>query len=196
MGIENFNRAPFSEVDVLGVCKDIDVNKSASIENIKTFVLKDAFLDNIERITKNVNSSLTMSVFPKAWKISTIVPLPKVPHPKTATDLRPVALTPLPGKLMERLICARLQRWISDNNVLTNAQHGFRKTKSTVTAIAALLNELYKNINNNKNSYIIYLDLKKAFDTISHIKMIKKLGTLGMDGLSLNLFESYLSDRY
>ena len=190
-----FNRTPFTAEEVLKVCKEINIHKSAAILNIKTLVLKDAFVDNIDRFSKIFNSLLTMSVFPKAWKLSTIVPLPKVPHPKTASDLRPVALTPLPGKLMERLICSRLQGWLSDNGVLSEAQHGFRKKKSTISAIVSLLDAIYKNINNNNNSYIIYLDLKKAFDTISHEKMIKKLEALGLDGLTLGWFNSYLLDR-
>ena len=94
-----------------------------------------------------------------AWKLSIIVPLKKVTHPKTASDLRPVALNPLPEKLMEKLICGRLQKWLLDNKILSDAQHGFRKKRSTVSAIASLFDSLYRNINNN----------------ISHTRMIKKL---------------------
>ena len=65
----------------------------------------------------------------------------------------------------------------------------------TVSAIAAFLNEIYKNINRNKNSYIIYLDLKKAFDTISHSKLLNKLQNLGIDDLTLKWFVSYLTGR-
>ena len=169
-----FDRTPFTEEEVLKVCNEINICKSASIPNVKTLVIKQAFLDNIARVAKIFNSSLSLSTFPNAWKLSTIVPLPKVSHPNSATDFRPVALTPLPGKLMEKLICSRLQGWISENRSLTNAQHGFRNKKSTISAIIALLDALYKNINKNRNSYVIYLDLKKAFDTISHQKMIKK----------------------
>ena len=61
--------------------------------------------------------------------------------------------------------------------------------------VCALLDDLYKNINNNKNSYIIYLDLKKAFDTIPHAKLLNKLHKLGMDGLTLAWFRSYLTER-
>ena len=64
-------------------------------------MLKVAFLNNIDKVSKMFSDSLSVSVFPKAWKLSTIVSLPKVPHPNSASDLRPVALTPLPGKLME-----------------------------------------------------------------------------------------------
>ena len=193
--VTNFNRRPFTVDEVLKVCNEIDVSKSASILNVKTMVLKHAFVDNINKVTKIFNCSLSHSLFPKAWKISTIVPLPKVPHPKIASELRPVALTPLPGKLMEKLICNRFQCWIAENNILSDVQHGFRKKKSTISAIAALLDRLYKNINKDLNSYVIYLDLKKAFDTICHVKLVTKLQRLGLDELTLKWFESYLTGR-
>ena len=190
-----FNRVPFTEQEVQKVCNNINICKSSSLENVKTMVLKHAFLDNITKLTKLFNSSISSSVFPCKWKLSTIVPLPKVPHPNTATDLRPVALTPLPGKLLEKLICDRLQNWLTSNDILTKNQHGFRKKRSTISAIATLLDEIYKNINNNRNSYIIFLDLKKAFDTISHVKMIYKLQAMGLDIRTLSWFESYLTGR-
>ena len=139
-----FDRTPFSEEEIMKVCQEINIYKSSSIADVKTMVLKHAFIDNIEMLSKIFNGSLSQSVFPNAWKLSTIVPLPKVTHPNTASDLRPVALTPLPGKLMEKLVCRRLQSWMSDNGLLSDAQHGFRKGKSTISAIAALLDELYK----------------------------------------------------
>ena len=77
-----FNRLPFTEEEVLKVCKDINITKSSVIDNIKSC----AFISNIN---------------------CTIVPFPKVSQPKIAFDLRPVALTPLPGKLMEKLVCSR-----------------------------------------------------------------------------------------
>ena len=193
--VVDFVRTPFTVEEVFKVCNDINICKSASIPDVKSMVLKHTFLDNIDMVTTIFNSSLMQSIFPSSWKLSTIVPLPKIPHPSTASDLRPVALTPLPGKLMEKLICNRLQRWISNNDLLSDAQHGFRKEKSTVSAIAAFLNEIYKNINRNKNSYIIYLDLKKAFDTISHSNLLNKLQNLGMDDLTLKWFVSYLTGR-
>ena len=190
-----FNRFPFTELEVLKICKDINVTKSAAIENVKSHVLKCAFISNISRITKIFNRSLSQSIFPHSWKLSTIVPLPKVSHPKSASDMRPVALTPLPGKLMEKLICSRLQEWLRSNNILSETQHGFRKNKSTVSAIAQLLNDIYTYINQRLNPYILFLDLKKAFDTVSHVKMLSKLKVLGMDLSTLMWFESYLNNR-
>ena len=109
-----------------------------------------------------------------------------------ASDLRPVALTPLPGKLMEKLICSRLKIWLNSNNILSNSQHGFRKERSTITATCAFLNIIYNCINQNKNPTVIYLDLKKAFDTVSHLKLINKLR---LDDQTVGWFESYLDNR-
>ena len=191
-----FDRTPFSEEEVLEVCKEINVYKSASIENVKCMVLKDAFTMNIHKITKIFNSSLSFSIFPQQWKLSTIVPLPKVSHPTSASDLRPVALTPLPGKLMEKLVCKRLQKWLKDNNILSEFQHGFRKKKSTISAVASFLDDIYKIINEKLNPLVIFLDFKKAFDTISHKKLINKLQKMGLDIVTLSWFNRYLTQRH
>ena len=89
----NFNRAPFTEEEVHTVCKAIDVNKSSALTNIKTMVLKDAFLSKLPELRWLFNCSLQYSIFPDNWKLSSIVPLPKVNNPKLASELRPVALT-------------------------------------------------------------------------------------------------------
>ena len=193
--LTEFNRSPFTELEVLKVCKDINASKSSSLEHMKSLILKCAFISNIGKITKIVNASLLQSKFPQAWKLSTIVPLPKLSQPKTASDLRPVALTPLPGKLLEKLICSRLQNWLNSNKLLTEVQHGFRKNKSTVSAIAKFLNDIYTIINQRRNPYIIFLDFKKAFDTVSQSKLLYKLKLMGLDLLTLQWFESYLTNR-
>ena len=190
-----FDRTDFTEQEVRKVCTDIDTSKSASIPDVKTMVLKHAFLGNIDKLTKLFNNSLSYSMFPQQLKLSTIIPLPKVPLPKSASDLRPVALTPLPGKLLERLICMRLQNWMGINNILSSCQHGFRKNRSTISAISHFLNDIYNYINEMKNPYIIYLDLKKVVDTISHKKMVHKLRELGLDQNTVSWFNSYLINR-
>ena len=119
----------------------------------------------------------------------------KVANPKLASELRPVALTPLPGKLMEKLMCLRLQSWLDRNKLLSKCQHGFRKGRSTITAICEFLNIIYNYINQNKNPTIIYLDLKKAFDTVSHPKLLERLVKMGLDNLTTQWFKSYLSNR-
>ena len=109
--------------------------------------------------------------------------------------MRPISLLPLPGKILEHIIIKRLKNYLEINTILTNKQHGFRRRKSTLTAIVELLNNVYKNIDMRLDSYIIYLDLKKAFDTVSPKLLLQKLQYIGLDQNTVGWFESYLRDR-
>ena len=97
------NEFVFSERDVTDVIKEIDVNKSSSIENMSARVLKDAFEYLLPQLTYMFNCSLKMNSFPNAWKKATVVPLQKSGDKTNVNNLRPVSLLPLPGKLLEKL---------------------------------------------------------------------------------------------
>ena len=109
----------------------IDTAKSAAMQNMKTMVLKDAFQAKPEYLCKVFNSSLQKCQFPASWKKSNIVPLPKVPNVKVANDLRPISLLPLPGKVLEKIMCKRLNAFLENNRIISDKQHGFRKQRST-----------------------------------------------------------------
>ena len=181
--------------EIRDVLKVLDVNKSSAIENLRSMVIIDDCYGVTERFAKLYNGSLTHCVFPDKWKYSTVIPLPKIPNPKTASDMRPVSLLPLPGKILEHIISKRLKRYMEVNGILTNKQHGFRKGKSTISAIIELLDKIYNNINSKLDSYIVYLDLKKAFDTVSHTLLLQKLKSIGLDTNTVYWFNSYLIDR-
>ena len=186
---------PITVDEMLKIVNNIDISKSSSVENIRSVVIIDAFRTQLERIVRLYNGSLTRCIFPGSWKQGTIVPLPKISNPKTASDMRPIALLPLPGKIMEYIISKRLKTYLYENEVLTARQHGFRKKKSTLSAIIEFLNTIYQNINENHDSFIIYLDLKKAFDTVCHRLLVKKLADIGLCRNTVNWFTSYLSHR-
>ena len=93
------------------------------------------------------------------------------------------------------MISQRLKAFVTDNEVLTKNQHGFRKAHSTITAISTLLHKVYNNINNKEDTYLVFLDLKKAFDTVSHNILLNKLGNSGIDLKTLDWFASYLINR-
>ena len=85
---------------------------------------------------------------------------------------------------------------ISDNELLSPAQFGFRKHHSTATCILALLDKIYKNMDGNKLTGVVFLDLKKAFDTVDHDILLKKLKIFNVDDNGIPWFKNYLSDRY
>ena len=109
--------------------------------------------------------------------------------------MRPISLIPLPGKILEHLISTRLKAFIQHHDTLTNCQHGFRKSHSTITAISKLIHNIYSGVDNKVDTYLVYLDLKEAFDTVSHKILLNKLGGIGLDQKTLYWFTSYLENR-
>ena len=194
-GKDGITDEPFSPDELRKAIKLINTNKSSAVNNIRSSVIIDAYEIMFERILHLYNQSIKQATFPTAWKTSIVVPIPKINTPKYASDLRPISLIPVPGKILEHLISARLKAYISLNNILTPNQHGFRKDHSTITSITSLMNSIYNNVNTHKDTFLIYLDLKKAFDTVSHRILINKLSNLGLDERSVNWFESYLENR-
>ena len=194
-GIENLNNI-ITEQELLPFLEKINTKKSSAISGVRTIVYKDAFLLYPNKICKIYNASLEKGVFPMKWKSGIVIPLPKIPNVKEAADLRPISLLPLPGKVLERLVCRRLHDFQNINNTLTQVQHGFRKGRSTMTAISALLNEIYDNINKSLTTYVFFLDFKKAFDTVSHKILLNKLDEIGIPPKLSTWFSSYLCNRY
>ena len=139
---------------------------------------------------------MKFSKFPSAWKLGTIIPLPKKANSEDATDLCPISLLPVPSKILERLVCTRLNNYLERQAHLTQAQHGYRKGRSTLTSITKFLNDVYSNANEKLPTHAVFLDLRKAFDTVSHSHLIDKLSSLGLNIRTLNWFSSYLSNRY
>ena len=195
MDSDSITNRNFSLDDLQSALKLVNTRKSSAVKDIRSQTLIDAFTFLPDKILRIYNTSIQTSTFPETWKRSIVVPLPKVNNPKYAADMRPISLIPLPGKLFEHLISSRLKVYLDNNNILTPVQHGFRKAHSTITSVTTLLHKIYVNTNSRKDSYLVYLDLKKAFDTVSHKILINKLGNLGLDQKTVQWFVSYLENR-
>ena len=124
-----------------------------------------------------------------------MVPIPKVNIPEEIGDLRPIALTPLPGKILERFVHTQLLRHLNKNNILTDFQNGFRKNHSTIDTIFKYTTDLQLNKNNNLHTIALYVDFKKAFDTVNHKLLIDKLKDMKIENKVLKWIKSYLTNR-
>ena len=96
---------------------------------------------------------------------------------------------------MEKIAHNQLYLYLQNENILSPSQHGFRQGHSTVTALLEITDRLYHNIDIGELNGVIFLDLRKAFDTIDHQIMLKKLRCYGIAGTAHNWFSSYLSNR-
>ena len=171
----------------------LDLNKSSIGVPSRCVKLSCPFIS--EALTKIFNHSLEQGIVPDLLKISKITPVDKGGDAADPTNYRPIATLSVLSQVFEKLIFKQLNYYIEKQNILFQYQFGFRKGHSTAQAIAELTDTLRKAIDNNLYTCGIFLDFSKAFDTVNHEILLKKLESYGVRGLPLRWFNSYLRNR-
>ena len=128
-------------------------------------------------------------------KIARVIPLYKVGEKDLFTNYRPVSLLPQFSKILENIYYSRLDKFISKHDILSNSQYGFRQNMSTNLALLELVEELTSSIDKKNKTIGVFIDLKKAFDTIDHDILLKKLDRYVVRGISNNWVKSYLTGQ-
>ena len=186
-----------SEKEILELVKKIDISKSSAIENLSSRILKDCFEVLTLELTQLYNVCLMQGKFPKDWGLGFVTPIPKVNvNNKEPKNWRPIAQIKLPGKLLERIVHSQLMKYLTNNNILDNNQHGFRPGKSTSTAIFDMSEILFENWSKKKVSTCTFIDFSRAFDSLDHRILLSKLKLYGLDARSISFMESYIDNPY
>ena len=142
------------------------------------------------------NSSLCIAVIPSDWKISHVSPIPKTSPPSGSTcDYRPISLLSLVGKTFERHIFNLIYDHLKLSNFLSSRQFGFRPGFSTETALLFATNSWFSSLEHGTSVCSVFLDLKKAFDSVPHRPLLNTLATLNLPSHLLCWIHSYLSNR-
>ena len=173
----------------------LQTNKSSAIEHISTKVLKIAFTSQIVRLVRMFNVSLTQGYIPGCWKNAVVVPLHKGGDAKDVNNFRPVSLLPIQGKLIEKVVHARIMAHLEINNILDAKQGGFRKEHSTTDSSVKFLNNIYIAMNERNMTISVFMDLRKAFDTVNHKILCSKLSVYGIKDANLEWIKNYLNNR-
>ena len=181
--------------EVLKLCKDIDTNKSSCIDDISSRVLKDALIHLNDKFTQLINKSFHLGIVPDLWKCAKVSPLFKGGDRNFVTNFRPVSLLPLPSKIIEKIVHNRMTVFFDENDILDPNQGGFRKKHSTIDTIAHLTNDIFNGINSGKLTMSCFIDMAKAFDTVNHVILCKKICKLGLAGNILKWVKNYLCQR-
>lgn len=134
-------------------------------------------------------------VFPQRLKESIVCPIFKAGDRADVNCYRPISLISTMAKIYEICLKTRLVNFFDKNKVLSMNQYGFRSAMSTSDAILRVINEVTDAINSDQKPLAVFLDLKKAFDTVSHEILLKRLHSYGVRGAALELFSSYLKNR-
>ena len=160
--------------EVLKIIKKIDVNKACGPDKITGYLIKIT-KDVISPIlTDLLNICFRTGVFPNCLKTAEIIPLYKEGKKEKATNYRPISLLPQIGKIFEKVIASRMTKFFDKHQLLVQNQYGFRKKLSTELAVTEVYNKLLRNFEEKKHTCAVFLDLKKAFDSVSHEILIKK----------------------
>jgi hypothetical protein len=172
------------------------VKKTSSDKNtIPVNILKFAKHVLCSPISMLINNSLISGVFPKLLKSARIIPIFKAGERTERSNYRPISILPLLSKVYERRMCDRVVRYLKAFSLILVDQYGFQKNKSTTDAILQLSEYIYDSLNSKNHALSVFIDFKKAFDTVNHQILLGKLSLYGMRGVALNWFESYLADR-
>ena len=141
------------------------------------------------------NTSIETSQFPDSWKVAKITPIFKDGDRTEKSNYRPISVLPVISKLFEKLVFNQLYQYMKENGLFTCDQSGFLRLHSTLTCLLKMSDDWYNGLDLGKLVGLVFIDLKKAFDTVDHDILCNKLELYGVQQRELSWFRSYLSNR-
>ena len=203
----SYKRFHSTETALLNINNDIICNMDNGKVTALTLLDLSTAFDTIDQVVKKVvsyiakplsdicNKSFTQGVFPDNMKIGKVIPLYKAGDRNVFSNYRPIPLLSQFSKILEKLFNERLDKFIDKCNVLNNSQYGFRNKMCTTHALINLVEEISSSLDAKKFSIGVFIDLKKAFDTVNHALLIDKLEFYGVRGPAKVWLKSYLHNR-
>ena len=170
-------------------------NKAPGNDTVHLRVLKDCLSSVVQPITSIINSSFLKGIFHSQWKISEITPIPKNDDYEEAENNRPISLLPVLSKVCERVVHNQFTNYLIQNERFATNQSGNRKQHSTETLGLAVTDHILDAMDRKQITAMVLLDFTKAFDSISHSLLLKKLQNFGVSPNALRWFASYLFQR-
>jgi hypothetical protein len=170
-------------------------NKSYGLYSSPTNLLKCSRAIISPILSEILNTSIKSGIYPIKLKIAKIIPVHKGEDETDASNYRPISLLSVFNRIFEKIVYKRMMSYIEKQDLLYSSQYGFRKGHSTQHAILELVNEIQTNMNKKLFTCGVFIDLKKAFDTVDHNILLNKLNHYGFRGIVNDWFSSYLKNR-
>ena len=175
------------------ILKGLNPSKTAGIDNLSGKFLKDSAHVLARPISQLCNLSIKLNSFPRSYKIAKVKPLFKTGSKTDPQNYRPISLLPLLSKTIERIVHDQTEEFLSKNKLPYRFQSGFRKNFST--NIGHLTDKIITGFEKGLFTGMVLIDLQKAFDTIDHQILLKKMKYLGFSKNTITWFTSYLCER-
>ena len=175
--------------------KSLQRNKACGVDNLPPGFLKDVAINIAKPLNHVINLCLKYGEIPEDFKIGKVTPIFKSGSKHQLDNYRPITVLPICSKILERCIHTQLMDHLETHKLLSKHQHGFRRKRSTKTAATIFLETIRKIIDNGHLSGAIFIDLSKAFDTLSHSQIITNLANYGIHDIEREFFINYLFNR-
>ena len=177
-------------------CSMIHRNSAAGPDHLPPIFFKKCMTPLLHPLCVIFRVSIDLHDLPAEWKLSIITPKFKSGSPSDCQNYRPISLTCTICKILERIIVNNLLHFLSTHNLISNSQHGFLKRHSTTTNLLESLNDWTISLSNKQTVVVGYIDFQRAFDVISHNKLLHKLSSYGISGNLLRWISSFLTNRF
>jgi hypothetical protein len=183
---DTFRWAPIETNSVEKKIQSLKKNKATGLDGIGSRLLKAASPVLSIYLTSIFNSSLSTGYVPKCWKTKRVSPIHKNGSKTDPNNYRPISILPIPMKIFEKLVHDQISSFICEHDYLNGRQSGFRKLFSTATAVVDVSDFILSELDQKKSVCAVLIDLKKAFDTVDHKILLKKLWCFGIRDSSFN----------
>ncbi|CAH2087990.1 unnamed protein product [Euphydryas editha] len=187
------NNTDFDEVQA--IIANLKVDSASGIDGISTQIIKIGCNSLISPLTYMYNLCFSTGIFPDCLKKALVHPIYKSGDRENISNYRPISVLTIISKILEKLINKRLVNYLQQRKIISDNQFGFIKNRSTEDATILLTETITKHIEDKSKVIGVFLDLSKAFDTVSIQILLSKLETIGVRGIVLDIFRSYLSSR-
>ena len=193
--INSFFFNPVTPDEIESEISLLPMGKSHGVYSCPTRILKIAKTVISTPLMEITNNSILQGTFPGKLKLANVVPVYKSDDATDPNNYRPISLLSIFNRIFEKLVYKRLKSFLEVNDVFYKSQYGFREKPSTQHAILDIVNKIQSNMDKGMYSCGIFIDLKKAFDTVDHTLLLKKLYHYGVRGIVNDWFSSYLDGR-
>ena len=173
----------------------LDDKKSTGPTDIPINLLKIAAPIIVPHLVALFNLSFKTGIFPDLMKLAKVIPIFKSGSKLQTTNYRPISLLSVFSKIFEKIVHKQVYNFLELKSVIYESQFGFPKKKSTLHSLIEIVENIRSCIEKSNYGCGIFIDLKKAFDTVNHDILIKKLEHYGIRGNCLHWFSSYLKGR-
>ena len=188
----------FDQIECSEVVKEIcslQTKKASGHDLISTRCIKENLLVLAPVLTQLINLMIEQSEFPNCLKVARVIPLFKKGSKTNPANYRPISILSVISKIAEKIMAKQMRDYLEIHDILSTNQYGFRPGRSTSQAIQSFLEIIYKKLDNSEVAQTVFLDYSKAFDTINHDILLRKLEFYHFSLESVNFLKSYLSYR-